>query len=70
MTELAQPGGVVRVPVEVAEWVELAEGEWVAPGQAQVLQEIACVQNAEQRLPMKSEHPVILRNAPNAEQRW
>lgn len=70
MTGLAQPGGVVRVPVEVEEWVELAEGEWVAQDPAQVRGESVCVQNAEQRLPMKSEHPVILRNAPNAEQGW
>jgi hypothetical protein len=70
VTELAQPGGVVQEQGEAPEWVELAEGEWVAPGQAQVLQEIACVQSAERRLLMKSEHPVILRNAPNAEQRW
>jgi hypothetical protein len=70
VTELAQPGGVVRVPVEVAEWVELAEGEWVAQDPAQVRGESVCVQSAERRLPMKSEHPVTLRNAPNAVHRW
>jgi hypothetical protein len=68
--ELAQPGGVVLEQVEALEWVEVDEGEWVVPGQAQVLKENACVRSAERRLPMKSEHPVILRNAPNVEQRW
>jgi hypothetical protein len=70
VTEQAQPGGVVRVPVEVPEWVELAEGEWVAPGLVQVRGENVCVQNAERLLLMKSEHPATLRNAPNAVHRW
>ena len=68
--EQALPGVAVLVVEEALVWEDRGEEEWVAPGQAQVLQEIACVQNAEQRLPMKSEHPVILKNAPNAEQRW
>jgi hypothetical protein len=70
VTELAQPGGVVQVPVGVAEWVELAEGEWMAQEPVQVRGESVCVQSAERLLPTKSEHPVTLRNAPNAEQRW
>lgn len=70
MTGLAQPEGVVQVPVEVAEWVELAEGEWVAQEPAQVREESVCVQNAERRLLMKSEHPATLRNALNAVHRW
>jgi len=70
VTELAQPGGVVLEQGEAPEWVELAEGEWVAQEPVQVRGESVCVQSAERRLPMKSEHPVTLRNAPNAEQRW
>jgi len=70
VTEQAQPGGVVRVPVGVPEWVELAKGEWVAQEPVQVRGENVCVQNAERQLLMKSEHPATLRNALNAVHRW
>jgi hypothetical protein len=61
---------VDQVSVEVPEWAELAEGEREAPGQAQVLEENACVQSAERRLPMKLEFLVTLRIALSAGQRW
>jgi hypothetical protein len=70
VTGLAQPGGVVQVLVEVEEWVDLGEGEWVAQEPAQVRGESVCVQNAERPLLMKSEHPATLRNALNAVHRW
>ena len=61
---------VVQEQAEVQEWVDLGEEEWVVPRQAQVLEENACVQSAERRLPMKSAFPVLTRVAPSAEQRW
>jgi len=70
VTELAQPGGVVRVPVEVAEWVALAKGEWVAQEPVQVGGESVHVQNVGRPLLTKSEHPATLRNVPNAVHRW
>jgi hypothetical protein len=70
VTELAQSGGVVLEQGEALEWVDLAGGEWVAPGQAQVRQENVCVQDAERRLPTESEFPVTLRIALSAGQEW
>jgi hypothetical protein len=70
VTEQGQSVGVDQVPAEAAEWAELAEGEWEAPGLAQVQEENACVQSAERRLPMKSEFLVTLRIALSAGQRW
>jgi hypothetical protein len=49
---------VVQEQVKVQEWVDLVGEEWAAPEQVQALEENACVQNAEQLLLMKSEHPV------------
>ena len=61
--------GVVKRQEEAQEWVELAEEEWAAPEQVQVLGENASVLSAERRLPMKSEFPALTRIAPSAEQR-
>jgi hypothetical protein len=53
--ELVRPQGVVKEQVEVLEWVDLVEEEWVVPEQVQVLAENACVRNAEQLLITKQE---------------
>jgi hypothetical protein len=47
-----------------------AKEEWTGPERVWVQGESVCVQNAERLLLMKSEHPVTLRNAPNAVRRW
>jgi hypothetical protein len=70
VTERVHPGAAVVRPEEVQERVVQEGEEWVAQEQAQALEENACVQNAERPLLMKSEHPVTLRNAPNAVRRW
>jgi hypothetical protein len=70
VTELARPEALVQEQAEVQEWVD-PEGEgWMVPEQVQALEENVCVQNAERLLLMKSEHPVTLRNVPNAVHRW
>ena len=56
----ALPGEVVQEQAEVQEWVDLVGEEWAVPEPVQVRQENACVQNAEQLLLMKSEHPATL----------
>ena len=68
--EQVLPGVAVLVGAEVLEWVDLVREGWAAPEPVQVRQENVCVQNAERLLLMKSEHPVTLRNAPNAVHRW
>jgi hypothetical protein len=63
-------GEAVRGQVEVREWADLGEEEWAAPEQVQVLEENACVRNAERPLLMKQERRATSKNAPNAVHRW
>ena len=60
MTEQAPRGEVARGQAEVQEWVYLVGEEWVVQEQVQVRLENVCVQNVEQPLLMRSEHPVTL----------
>jgi hypothetical protein len=70
VTELVHPGRVVQALAEVLEEVDLGEEEWAAPGQVQVLEENACVQNAELSHLMRSEFPAPIRPVQNVVQRW
>jgi hypothetical protein len=68
--EKALLGEVVRVQGGVQGRVELAEGEWAAPGQGQGQQENASVRNAARLYLMRLEFPVTIGSAPNVEKRW
>jgi hypothetical protein len=58
--EKVHPGEVAQGQEEVPEWVDFAGEEWAAPELVQAPEENVCVQNAERRLRMKSEHPATL----------
>ncbi len=70
MTEKVHPEVVAQGQAEVLEWADLGEEEWAAPGQVQVLEENACVQNAELSHLMRSEFPAPIRPVQNVVQRW
>jgi hypothetical protein len=60
VTELALAGEVDPEQGGGREWVVREEEGWVVRGPVQVQRENASVQNVEQLLLMKSEHPVTL----------
>ena len=68
--EQVHPWVVVLVLEEVLEWVELAEGEWVAPEQVQARSENASASNVERLNLMSLEFLAFLSNVPNVGQRW